>query len=136
MVQLLYYISLLALLAGPALAAKPPKLSLNTQVPPAHDGPPSGPWPHTWTDGVQRNKPGSESPIQLPGSPIGPSQNYNPVHVGGTQRPPNTPSHVKRALARRAALEAYDEIMARYAEPEAYYTEGLYERELYGGWDY
>ncbi|MCJ1359659.1 MAG: hypothetical protein MMC33_009661 [Icmadophila ericetorum] len=118
-------LSLLLLTISTLTLAHPPKkpsLNINTNVAPVHDdAPPAGEWPKTWTNGEQRNKPTSESPIQLPGSPIGGSENYNPQHVDGTKAPHNSAHHSaqKRDLARRAAVEAYGIVMRRWAEAEA-----------------
>ena len=66
--------------------AKPPKLSLNTDVEATGPPTPNENWPKTITDGELRQKNPDESPTTLSGPQVGPSQNYNPG-----QAHPNTP---------------------------------------------
>ena len=123
--------------------AAPPKLSIKTDVPAVSDAPPSGAQAaHNWNAGVYR-EPESGSPVTIPN--VGPQQNLQPSSPiaasspgahSHTRPPNNTPvsrqgsghtspqghrrrsALMRRNLARRAAIARYNEIVARYAEPE------------------
>ncbi|KIN01608.1 hypothetical protein OIDMADRAFT_144289 [Oidiodendron maius Zn] len=80
--------------------AKPPKLSLNTNVQATGPPTPNDNWPKTITDGELRQKNPDESPTTLSGPQIGPSRNYNPgqphTNTPVTQYSRRNPEPVKK----------------------------------------
>jgi hypothetical protein len=87
--------------------AKPPKLSVNTNVQATGPPTPNENWPKTITDGELRQKNPDESPTTLSGPQIGPSANYNPG-----QAHTNTPVEERSAEPAKPKLSLNTHVQA------------------------